>query len=78
MAQLNDFCLLCINGVFQAPGRIRRGIAAISFPVKSEAEHLDIGDITDDVVWSMEEIDLPRAGERWSDLLVRCHVPCFS
>ena len=59
MAQLNDFCLLCINGVSKHLGGLEEELQRYRSGEK-RAEHLDIGDITDDVVWSMEEIDLPR------------------
>jgi hypothetical protein len=62
MAQLNDFCLLCVEGTSKHLAELQH--TAKRYRTGEErAEHPNFGDISDEVAWSLEEFDIPL----WQD-----------
>jgi hypothetical protein len=62
MAQLNDFCLLCVEGTSKHLAELQRTVKRYHTG-EERAEHPDCGDISDQVAWGLEEFDIPR----WQD-----------
>ena len=59
MAQLNDFCLLCIDTTSKQLADLRRTVKRYQAG-ELRAHHPDLGDITSDAEWALEEFEIPR------------------
>jgi len=62
MAQLNDFCFLCVEGASKHLAELQRTVKRYRTG-EEQAKHPDFGDISDEVAWGLEEFDIPR----WQD-----------
>ena len=62
MAQLNDYCLLCIEGVSNKINDLEQEYLQLRTG-KQKVTDPEFGDITSEVAWSISNISLPR----WQD-----------
>ena len=78
MIHLNDYCLLCITSIEKKITTMHQEIEDIRLG-KTTYVYPDFGDISDDIIFSMEEFDLPR-WEETQDIIVlgMCYILLFS
>ena len=69
MAQLNDFCLLCLEGTAAKLNDFRRELSSYRMGER-QAEHPEIGDITEEVAMGLEDVIIP-SWEETEEFLVR-------
>jgi len=62
MAQLNDFCLLCIDGTSKHLAELQRTVKRYR-DGKERADHPEFGDVSNEVVSALESFYIPR----WQD-----------
>ena len=62
MAQLNDFCLLCVEGTSKHLAELKHKARRYRTG-EDRVEHPDFGDVSDEVACGLEEFDIPR----WQD-----------
>ena len=62
MAQLNDFCLLCIDGTSKHLAELQRTVKRYR-DGKERADHPEFGDVSNKVVSALENFYIPR----WQD-----------